>query len=85
MAKKKKKSTQYKKQSAVIQKSDHLKKYIAEKNEKKDNKPDIGEDNITHILFGHAKIDKKDIIEIIIVIIFVVFLVFMHLKTNDII
>ena len=85
MAKKKKKSAQYKKQSAVIQKSDHLKKYIAEKNERKDNEADTDKNNITHILFGHAKINKKDIMEIIIVIIFVAFLAFMHLKTNEII
>lgn len=82
MAKKKKRTAQQKEQPAVIQKSEHLKKYIAEKNE---NEPSTSKDNITHLLFGHTKINKKDIIEIIIAITFVAFLVFMHLKRNDII
>ena len=36
-------------------------------------------------LFGHPKINKKDIIEVVIAITFIALLVFMQLKQNDII
>lgn len=85
MAKKKKRAAQQKEHAAATQKSEHPKKYIAEKNKRNENEPATYKDSATHLLFGHTKINKKDIIEIIIAITFVAFLVFMHLKRNDII
>lgn len=84
MAKSKKRPTSSKKRTItdkpIIQKPALPTKPQSLKAEKKDD-----ENSIATFLFGHSKIDKKDIIEIIILIIFVAFLTFMYLKSNDII
>ncbi len=89
MVKKKKKNrkrqAQKKKQTAVIQKPDHPKKYITQKNKKNETQPTENKSSITQILVGHPKINKKDIIEISIMIILIAFLIFMDLKIKEII
>lgn len=75
MAKSKKRSAKKKTQASAIQKSSNPKKNTAQKNKS----------SITQFLFGHSKINKKDLIEISIMIILVAFLIFMDLKMKEII
>ena len=83
--KNRKRPAQKKKQTQVIQKSDHLKKYLDQKSKKNEVKPTENKSSITQILLGHPEINKKDIIEISIMIILIAFLIFMDLKIKEII
>lgn len=83
--KNKKRPAQKKTQTPAIQKSEHLKKYTAQKNKKNETKSTEDKSSITQILFGHPKINKKDIIEISIMITLIAFLIFMDLKVKEII
>ncbi len=85
MAKNKKRSAQKKTQATTIQKSEHLKKYIPKKSKKNETRPTEHKNSITQFLFGHPKINKKDIIEISIMITLTAFLIFMDLKIKEII
>ena len=85
MAKNKKRRAQQKTQTSAVQKSEHLKKYIAQKSKKNETLPTENKTSITQILLGHPEINKKDIIEISIMIILIVFLIFMDLKIKEII
>jgi len=85
MVKNKKRPAKKKTQPSAIQKSEHLKKYIDQKSKKNKTKPTENKSSITQILFGHPKINKKDIIEISIMITLIAFLIFMDLKVKEII